>query len=86
MYLFKCSYCDSILSTSMPDVITLGNDASGIVSNPNVGLTNFIVKGSYSKEVGAVYAVIESVDKSGVSNACYGKEFKPEHLQDMYLR
>ena len=70
----------------MPDVTTLGNGASGVVANPNVGLTNLIVKKSSGKEAGAVYAVIESVGISGVSNNCEGKEFKLEDLQDMYLR
>ena len=71
---------------SMPDVTTLGNGASGIVRNPNVGLTNLLVKASSGKEVGAVYAVIESVGNSGVTRACEGKEFKLEDLQDMFLR
>ena len=86
LYLFKCSSCESIISMSMPDVTTLGNGASGIVSNPNVGLTNLMVKAKSGKEVGAVYAVIESVGNSGVSRECEGKEFKLEHLQDMFLR
>lgn len=86
LYLFKCSSCESIISMSMPDVTTLGNGASGIVSNPNVGLTNLMVKAKSGKEAGAVYAVIESVGNSGVSRECEGKEFKLEHLQDMFLR
>lgn len=86
LYLFKCSSCESIISMSMPDVTTLGNGASGIVSNPNVGLTNLMVKAKSGKEAGAVYAVIESVGTSGVSRECEGKEFKLEHLQDMFLR
>jgi len=86
LYLFKCSTCDSVISMSMPDVTTLGNGASGIASNPNVGLTNLIVKASSGKKTGAVYAVIESVGRSGVSPECEGKEFELEHLQDMFLR
>ena len=86
LYLFKCSECESIISMSMPDVTTLGNGASGVVTNPNVGLTNLLVKKSSGKEAGAVYAVIESVGVSGVSNDCEGKEFKLEDLQKMYLR
>lgn len=86
LYLFKCSFCESIISMSMPDVTTLGNGASGVVANPNVGLTNLMVKASSGKEAGAVYAVIESVGNSGVSRECEGKEFKLEDLQDMYLR
>lgn len=86
LYLFKCSHCESIISMSMPDVTTLGNGASGIISNPNVGLTNLMVKASSGKEAGAVYAVVESVGTSGVSRACEGKEFKLEHLQEMFLR
>jgi hypothetical protein len=86
LYLFKCSCCESIISMSMPDVTTLGNGASGVVANPNVGLTNLMVKASSGKEAGAVYAVIESVGNSGVSRECEGKEFKLEDLQDMYLR
>ncbi len=86
LYLFKCSHCESIISMSMPDVTTLGNGPSGIVSHANVGLTNLMVKASEGKDAGAVYAVIESVGNSGVSSACEGKEFKLEDLQDMYLR
>ena len=86
LYLFKCSCCGGIISMSMPDVTTLGNGASGIVANPTVGLTNLMVKSSSGKEVGAVYAVVESVGTSGVDRACEGKEFKLEHLQDMFLR
>ena len=71
---------------SMPDVTTLGNGGSGIVANPTVGLTNLAVKASSGKEVGAVYAVIESVGTSGVTRECEGKEFKLEHLQEMFLR
>ena len=71
---------------SMPDVTTLGNGGSGIVSNPTVGLTNLMVKASSGKQVGAVYAVIESVGKSGVTAECEGKEFKLEQMQDMFLR
>lgn len=86
LYLFKCADCGSVISMSMPDVTTLGNGASGVVSNPSVGLTNLMVKASSGKEAGAVYAVIESVGSSGVSCECEGKEFKLEHLQDMFLR
>lgn len=86
LYLFKCSCCDGIISMSMPDVTTLGNGGGGVASNPTVGLTNLIVKASSGKEAGAVYAVIESVGRSGVTPACQGKEFKLEHLQDMFLR
>lgn len=86
LYLFKCSTCDSVISMSMPDVTTLGNGAGGIASNLNVGLTNLMVKASAGKKVGAVYAVIESVGRSGVSRECEGKEFELEHLQDMFLR
>ena len=86
LYLFKCSCCESIISMSMPDVTTLGNGASGVVTNPNVGLTNLVVKASSGKEAGAVYAVIESVGNSGITHECEGKEFKLEDLQDMYLR
>ena len=70
----------------MPDVTTLGNGASGIAGNPNVGLTNLIVKSSSGKEAGAVYAVIESVGTSGITPECEGKEFKLEDMQDMFLR
>ena len=86
LYLFKCSHCEGIISMSMPDVTTLGNGASGVVANPTVGLTNLMAKASSGKEVGAVYAVIESVGNSGVSPMVAGKEFKLEHMQDMYLR
>lgn len=86
LYLFKCSHCDAIISMSMPDVTTLGNGGAGVASNPTVGLTNLMVKASSGKEAGAVYAVIESVGKSGVSPICQGKEFKLEQLQDMFLR
>ena len=86
LYLFKCSCCGGIISMSMPDVTTLGNGSSGIVSNPTVGLTNLMAKASSGKEAGAVYAVIESVGTSGVNPAVAGKEFKLEDLQDMYLR
>ncbi len=86
LYLFKCSQCQSIISMSMPDVTTLGNGGSGIAFNPNVGLTNLVVKASSGKEAGAVYAVIESVGNSGVTRECEGKEFKLEQLQDMFLR
>ena len=86
LYLFKCSCCESIISMSMPDVTTLGNGYGGVAANPNVGLTNLMVKASSGKEAGAVYAVIETVGISGVDRNCEGKEFKLEHLQDMYLR
>lgn len=86
LYLFKCECCGGIISMSMPDVTTLGNGGSGIVSNPTVGLTNLMVKSSSGKQVGAVYAVIESVGKSGVTAECEGKEFKLEQMQDMFLR
>lgn len=86
LYLFQCSQCQSIISMSMPDVTTLGNGGSGIAFNPNVGLTNLLVKSSAGKEAGAVYAVIESVGNSGVTRECEGKEFKLEQLQDMFLR
>lgn len=86
LYLFKCSQCESIISMSMPDVTTLANGPSGVVSNPNVGLANLVAKKSSGKEAGAIYAVIESVGSSGVSNDCEGKEFKLEDMQDMYLR
>ena len=71
---------------SMPDVTTLGNGGSGIAFNPTVGLTNLAVKGSSGKDATAVYAVIESVGTSGVTFECEGKEFKLEHLQEMFLR
>ncbi len=71
---------------SMPDVTTLGNGSGGIAFNPNVGLTNLVVKASAGKEAGAVYAVIESVGISGITRECEGTEFKLEHLQDMFLR
>lgn len=71
---------------SMPDVTTLGNGSSGVVANPNVGLTNLMAKASSGKEAGAVYAVIESVGHSGVTTECEGKEFKLEQMQDMFLR
>ncbi|MBR3908562.1 MAG: hypothetical protein IKJ50_02465 [Clostridia bacterium] len=86
LYLFKCSHCDGIISMSMPDVTTLGNGGAGVASNPTVGLTNLMVKASSGKEAGAVYAVIESVGKSGVSPICQGKEFKLEQLQEMFSR
>ncbi len=86
LYLFKCSHCESIISMSMPDVTTLGNGAGGVATNPSVGLTNLMVKASSGKEVGAVYAVIESVGNSGVSRECEGKEFKLENLQEMFSR
>lgn len=86
LYLFKCSHCGGIFSMSMPDVTTLGNGGSGFAANPTVGLTNLMVKASSGKEVGAVYAVIESVGTSGVTRECEGKEFKLEDLQDMFLR
>ena len=86
LYLFKCSCCESIISMSMPDVTTLSNGASGVVANPNVGLTNMVVKASSGKEAGAIYAVVESVGRSGVDPVLAGKEFKLEDLQDMYLR
>ena len=86
LYLFKCSHCDAIISMSMPDVTTLGNGGAGVASNPTVGLTNLMVKASSGKEAGAVYAVIESVGKSGVSPICQGKEFKLEQLQEMFSR
>lgn len=86
LYLFKCTNCQSIISMSMPDVTTLGNGAGGVAANPSIGLTNLMVKASSGKEAGAVYAVIESVGNSGVSRECEGKEFKLEHLQDMFLR
>lgn len=86
LYLFKCSECDGIISMSMPDVTTLGNGGSGIAFNPGVGLTNIIAKSSSGKEAGAVYAVIESVGKSGVTPECQGREFKLEQLQDMFDR
>ena len=86
LYLFRCSHCNAIISMSMPDVTTLGNGASGIIGNPNVGLTNLLVKKSSGKEVGAVYAVIESVGTSGITAECEGKEFELEDLQDMLLR
>ena len=40
------------------------------------------VKASSGKEAGAIYAVIESVGKSGVTPVCEGKEFKLEHIQE----
>lgn len=86
LYLFKCSHCDGIISMSMPDVTTLGNGAGGVVANPSVGLVNLMAKSSSGKEAGAVYAVIESVGHSGVTPECEGKEFKLEHMQDMFLR
>ncbi len=86
LYLFKCSCCDSIISMSMPDVTTLGNGGAGFAANASVGLTNLLVKSNSGKEVGAVYAVIESTGRSGVDPQCQGKEFKLEHLQDMFLR
>ena len=86
LYLFRCSSCGAVISMSMPDVTTLGNGGSGIVFNPSVGLTNLIVKSHAGKDTGAVYAVIESVGNSGVSRECEGKEFRLEHLQDMFLR
>lgn len=86
LYLFKCSCCDAIISMSMPDVTTLSNGGVGVAANPSVGLTNLMVKASSGKEAGAVYAVIESVGKSGVTPECQGKEFKLENLQDMFLR
>jgi hypothetical protein len=86
LYLFKCSRCEGIISMSMPDVTTLGNGSSGVVANPNVGLTNLMAKASSGKEAGAVYAVIESVGHSGVTPECEGKEFKLEQMQDMFLR
>lgn len=86
LYLFKCSHCNSVISMSMPDVTTLSNGGGGIAANPTVGLTNLMVKANSGKEVGAVYAVIESVGNSGVNPACQGKEFKLEQLQKMSLR
>lgn len=86
LYLFKCSHCQGIISMSMPDVTTLGNGKSGVVSNPTVGLTNLMVKSSSGKESGAVYAVVESVGRSGVTPACTGKEFKLEQMQEMFSR
>ena len=61
----------------------LDNSATTKVSE---NVTNLMVKASSGKEAGAVYAVIESVGKSGVSPICQGKEFKLEQLQDMFLR
>lgn len=86
LYLFKCSQCGGIISMSMPDVTTLGNGGSGVISNPTVGLTNLLVKSRGGKEVGAVYAVIESVGTSGASRECEGLEFKLEHLQQISYR
>ena len=86
LYMFKCSRCEGVISMSMPDVTTLGNGGSGIAFNPTVGLTNLAVKGSSGKDATAVYAVIESVGTSGVTFECEGKEFKLEHLQEMFLR
>jgi hypothetical protein len=86
LYLFKCSHCNAVISMSMPDVTTLSNGGGGIAANPTVGLTNLMVKANSGKEVGAVYAVIESVGSSGVNPACQGKEFKLEQLQKMSLR
>lgn len=85
-YLFKCSCCDSIISMSMPDVTTVGNGGAGFAANATVGLTNLMFKANTGKEAGAVYAVIESVGRSGVTPECQGKEFKLEHLQDMSMR
>lgn len=86
LYLFKCSHCEGIISMSMPDVTTLGNGKGGVAMNPTVGLTNLMVKSSSGKEAGAVYAVIESVGRSGVTPHCAGKEFKLEQLQEMFSR
>ena len=86
LYLFKCSCCDGIISMSMPDVTTLANGAVGVMANPNVGLTNLLVKSSSGKEAGAIYAVVESVGRSGVELDCEGKEFKIEHVKDMCNR
>jgi hypothetical protein len=86
LYLFKCSQCDGIISMSMPDVTTLGNGGAGVAANPTVGLTNLLVKSSSGKKAGAVYAVIESVGRSGVTPACQGKEFEFEQLQQMSFR
>ncbi|MBQ7355318.1 MAG: hypothetical protein IJW62_07360 [Clostridia bacterium] len=86
LYLFKCSHCEGIISMSMPDVTTLANGTSGIISNPTVGLTNLMVQSSSGKESGAVYAVVESVGRSGVTPACTGKEFKLEQMQEMFSR
>jgi hypothetical protein len=86
LYLFKCSCCEGIISMSMPDVTTLGNGGSGVALNPTVGLTNLMVKAGSGKEAGAVYAVIESVGTSGVTSECEGKEFKLEHMQELFLR
>ena len=86
LYLFKCSHCEGVISMSMPDVQTLRDGASGIISNPNVGLINLAAKASSGKQAGVVYAVIESVGNSGVTRECEGKEFKLEDLQDMFLR
>lgn len=86
LYLFKCSQCGGIISMSMPDVTTLGNGGSGVLSNPSVGLTNLLVKSKEGKEAGAVYAVIETVGTSGASRECEGLEFKLEHLQQISFR
>ena len=86
LYLFKCSHCEGIISRSMPYVTTLANGTSGIISNPTVGLTNLMVQSSSGKESGAVYAVVESVGRSGVTPACTGKDFKLEQMQEMFSR
>lgn len=86
LYLFRCSCCGGIISMSMPDVTTLGNGGVGFAANASVGLTNLLVKSNAGKQVGSVYAVIESVGVSGVNPECEGKEFKLEDLQDMFMR
>ena len=86
LYLFKCSNCDSVISVTVPDVTTLGNGGVGFAANASVGLVNLAAKASAGREAGAVYAVIESVGRSGVDPSCVGKEFRYEYLQEMSTR
>lgn len=69
-----------------PDDSSKTKKQSNVALNPSVGLTNLMVKAGSGKEAGAVYAVIESVGTSGVTSEVEGKEFKLEHVQEMFLR
>ena len=78
---YRCSQCGGVISISMPDVL----QGSGSF-DPNVTLTNIMVKKKAGKAGKTVYVTFEHPGNSGVMAPVFGKEFTIDEVVHMSNR